>query len=281
MSLSNKILNVIEENPRLKCNSTTILYLLIGDEKVRTLTSIQRKNYTAKIRTELTRLEKRKKIRKIERGRYQALPLPRILSKIDDNPEVKMHGLKIECQIAENNKNGVLPFSPQNNNVESWLDRHNFETIGYNKWKSNRWWEDRKITFTVHAGGLVEIWIGCSDNPLGFSDFIRWLEWLNGFFDPLLFRKNEMFVRQVGFNRDFKLIRADGVKSISLKMMQNVWSQAYQKDNILRFEHHATFPKMTIDLDNLVHSLLLINSPFSEKNGNSHSEVVDEGGMYR
>jgi len=277
LSLSDSILRVIEENPRLKHNSTSVLYLLIGDEKIRTLTPIQRKKFTAKIRTVLARLKDRKKIRKVSRGRYQALPLPRIINKLE-NPEVKMHGIKIECHIAENNINGVLPSTSQNNIIEDWLDKGGFESFGYNKWKSNHWWDDRKITFIVHAGGLVEIWVNASDSPFSFTDFVRWLEWLNGFFVPLLFKKSEMFVRQIGFNRDFKLLRIDGAKSVSLKLMQNVWSQAYQKENILRFEHHATFPQLTVDLDSLVKSLLLINEPLSEKNGNG--DTGNDGVMF-
>ena len=274
MSLSKKIQQIIEDNPLQPFNSTGVLYALLG-EKVKEILPNDKRRYLAKIRTELKRLSERKKIRKISRGFYQAKPLPHIIQKLED-PEIKIHGLKLESDIVENNKNEILPSSSQNNTIEGWLNQRDFESFGYNKWKTNRWWENRKITFSVHVGGLVEIWTKASTNPYSFSDFIRWLEWVNGFFDPLLFNHSKTFVRQIGFNRDFKLLRIDGAKSVSLKLMMNVWSQIYQKGEFVRFEHHLTFPKMTLSLDNVVNSLLLINTPLS----NGNDDLKDRGGMF-
>ena len=61
-------------------------------------------------------------------------------------------------------------------------------------------------------------------------------------------------------------------------MVQNVWSQGYQKGQLLRFEHHATFPKMTMDVDSIVKSLMMITTPLSDTNGNG--ELKDRGGMF-
>lgn len=263
MSLSDEILTTIENNGNLQYNSKAIFDAIYGS-KGRDMPPSEIRKITAKIRTELKRLADRKKINRMHRGFYQARPLPHVIQKLE-NPDVKIHGLKIECYILENNTKGVLPIPPQNN-IESWLDARGFEPISHNRWSLTKWWENRKITITVHSKGLIEIFVSASNNPFGLLDFSHWLDWLNGFFDPLLFSRKEMWVRQIGYGRDFRVLRLEGVSSVSLQVMMNVWSQVYQKGDMVRFEHHMTFPKTTVDIDAVARSLMLLTTPMAETN---------------
>lgn len=272
MSLSIQIMEILENNAQMQYNAKAIFYAIYG-RKAQHIKPHDIKQIVAKIRTELTRLSIRKKIRRKKRGFYQAKPFPHVIQKLE-NPEVKIHGIKIEINIAENNKKGVLPISADNNTFEDWLVARNFDAIGCNRWKAVRFWEDRRITFTVHSGGLFEVFINASSCPLGFSDWVRLLNWFNGFFDPLLFDTDRLWVRQIGFNRDFRKLRLEGVSSVSVQVMTNLWSQVYQKEKegLVRFEHHMVFPKSTLNVDDVTRSLLLITSPMSE-NGNGNGVV--------
>lgn len=274
MSLSHEILDILENNPNMQFNAKALFHYIYKEKKT-CLKPSEIKKIVAKIRTELHRLTKRNKINCKNRGFYQAKPLPHVLSKLE-NPEVKLHGIKIECHIAKNNIKGILPITDESNVFEDWLSLRGFEPVSNNRFCVVRWWENRKITFTFHVSGLIEIFIRASNDPLGLHDWVRLLDWFNGFFDPILFDSREMFVRQVGFGRDFRLLRLEGVSSISLKVMTNVWSQAYQKDGCVRFEHHMVFPRQCMDVNEVAHSLLLLTVPMSEKkvNGDSFMEVV-------
>lgn len=272
MSLSNEILTILENNGNMQYNSKAILDTIYGS-KSRDMPPSEMRRITAKIRTELKRLSDRKKINRKQRGFYQAKPLPHVIQKLE-NPNVQLHGLKIECYIVENNTKGMLPIPPKNN-IENWLDARGFEPISHNRWSLTRWWENKKITFIIHSKGLIEIFARASNNPFEFLDFSRWLDWLNGFFDPLIFDRKEMWVRQIGYARDFRLLRLEGVSSVSLQVMMNVWSQVYQKGDMVRFEHHMTFPKTTIDVDTVARSLMMLTTPMAETNGIRSDERRD------
>ena len=269
VSLSDDIVKVLENNPRCQFNAKTVDRFL------------QKKDYKkdskriAKIRTELKRLSDRKKINRKKRGFYQAKPLPHVLQKLE-NPEVKIHGIKIEINLVENNTKHILPISTENNIFEDWLDSRGFDPISFNRWKVVKWWEEKKITFTVHSKGLCEIFVNASSCPFVFQDWIRFLNWVDGFFDPLLFDHKMMWVRQVGFNRDFRLLRLEGVSSVSVQVMTNLWSQVYQKDNgLVRFEHHMVFPEMCVNVDDVARSLMMLTVPLAKENGSRPDERRD------
>jgi hypothetical protein len=263
----------LENNANIQFNAKAI-YNFIYKEKKQDFTPQQIKKIVAKIRTELHRLTQRNKINQKNRGFYQAKPLPHIIQKLE-NPDVKLHGIKIECQIIENNTKGILPITSEPNIFEGWLEARGFEPISNNRYSIVKWWENRKITFTFHVSGLIEIFISASNNPLGLHDWIRLLNWFNGFFDPILFDSKDMFVRQIGFARDFRMLRLEGVSSISLQVMTNIWTQAYQKDELVRFEHHMSFPKLYLNVDDVTRSLLLITTPFSDKTGNGDDSLLE------
>lgn len=267
MSLSSDILEILEKDGRMSWSAIGIYNVLYG-RKTRDIIPSEKRKIIKKINTSLKRLTDRKKINRKTRGFYQAKPLPHVIEKLE-NPSVCVHGIKLEIKIVENNTKGMVGIPPQSNIFGDWLDARGFEAICNNRWSLVRWWENRKITFIFHVSGLVEVFVNASSFPLGFLDFDRLLIWFNGFFDPLLFDHGCTFVRQIGFNRDFRLLRLDGVKSVSLKVVRNLWHQVYQKEGFVRFETHAVFPEMCVDVDAVVRGLGLLTSSVSVGNGHS------------
>ena len=107
LSLSDLILEVLENNPKDELRAKAILHMIIGS-KIRSMTPSVIKRETAKIRTECNRLANRKKIRRKHRGFYQAKPSPRIIQKLE-NPEVsgvcyqqgELYGYEIKEYLLE------------------------------------------------------------------------------------------------------------------------------------------------------------------------------------
>lgn len=261
MSLSQQIINVLENNPRCQYNAYAI-YSIIFKEKNKPVD----KKKIASIHTELKRLSDRKRINRKTRGFYQAKAIPSVLKQLE-NPEVSLHGIKLECQLLENNTLGVEGISPQNNNIGDWLDSRKYEAISGNRWFVNEWWENRKITITIHSKGLIEIFIQASENPLVLPEFLRCLDWLNGYFVGVTpFKRRDVRLVQVGVARDFEHLRLEGVKSLSLRKFVNDWCQIYNKNGGVRFEHHLT---LSMNLDEAMNVLNLLTST---SNGYIHKE---------
>ena len=261
MSISQQLLTVLESNPRCQYNAYGI-YATLFKEKNRYVD----KKKIAVIRTGLKRLSDRKKINRKDRGFYQAKAIPTVLKQLE-NPDVSLHGIKLECQLAENNTLGVEGITSQNNNISDWLVSRKYDAIGGNRWFVNEWWENRKITITIHSKGLVEIFIQASENPLVFPDFLRCLDWLNGYFVGVTpFKRRDVRLVQVGVARDFEHLRLEGVKSLSLRKFVNDWCQIYNKNSGVRFEHHLV---LNMNLDEAMNVLNLLTTP---TNGYIHRE---------
>jgi hypothetical protein len=128
------------------------------------------------------------------------------------------------------------------------------------------WYEGRKITITVHLKGKVDVYVNSSDNPLIYPDFLKMLDFLNGFLERIAPFSERKVVKllEVGLAKDFKQLRLDGVKSISLKAFTNAMARIYYKDDIraTRFEHHLA-PSMT--LDDALRSLSILTNPINYK----------------
>jgi len=215
------------------------------------------KKVIAKIRTELKRLSDRNKIRRRTRGFYQAKAIPKVLSALE-NPEIELHGIKLECKLIENNTFGVEGIPAQNNTIDQWIKTNKFEATGGNRWYKHQWWNNRKITITIHSKGLVELFIHATNNPLTLQDFLRCLDYLDGFFsDIVLFKRSEVQVRQIGIARDFEHLRLEGVSSVSLRKFVNDWCQIYNKNKGVRMEHHLT---LKMSLEDAINSLSILTS---------------------
>lgn len=252
MSLSKQILEVLQENPRMQYNAKALYDVLYGSRDNPT-----DKKMVAKIRTELKRLSDRNKIRRRSRGFYQAKAIPKVLKALE-NPEIELHGIKLECKLIENNTLGVEGIPAQNNTIGSWMEANKFEPTTGNRWFKHQWWNDRKITITIHSRGLVEIFIHATNHPLALQDFLRCLDYLDGFFSNIvLFKRSEVKVRQVGLARDFEHLRLEGVQSISLRKFVNDWCQIYNKNRGVRMEHHLT---LKMNLEDAINSLSILTS---------------------
>jgi len=106
--------------------------------------------------------------------------------------------------------------------------------------------EGRVVTVTVHAEGLVEVFLGTSMNPMDFRTFDRFCYWLFGKTDGIV-PPGTWKVVQVGINADAKGLRMDGISSLSLKMWRNAWAQVYQKEmDVVRIESHLQ-TDLTVD----------------------------------
>ncbi len=104
--------------------------------------------------------------------------------------------------------------------------------------------------------------VGCSKKPLDFPNFQRLLTFLDGFLEVLAPFSNRKLVDllEIGIAKDFRNVRLDGVKSITLKAFSNAWARIYYHDDLkaTRFEHHIV-PKMT--LDDALKSLSILTNP--------------------
>jgi len=272
VSMPQKILAVMKQNPKFKYNAKAIYMTLFfkPDREVD-------KKLLAQIRTTLNRLVKDGKIRRYKRGHFQIKPSPEIVKKLDD-PDVKVHGVKIEFRLEEHNILGIDGISAPHN-ITSFIDANRFEEVCNGEGKSMRrfskkaWWEERNITFTIHDCGLIEIFCSASDNPMGLTDFFRFADFISGFLSPICkFQKNKAVLKQIGLNRDFEELQMEGVSCISVKKFLNDWCRIYQHQGVVRYEHHL---KLDISLEDAFNSLqLLTYSPMNGNRPDEHRDVV-------
>ena len=258
MTLPKQILDMMEKNPKFKYTAKIVYQILFYHAG-----KIDKK-LLAQIRTTMNRMHKQKKIRKLQRGYYQIKPSPPIIQKLEQ-PNVKVHGIKLEYRLSENNIFGIEGITPQHN-ILMYLKNNNFEDVNNSngvflkRLSKNIWWEERKITITIHNSGLIETFCSTGDNPMSMPDFFRFYDFMRGLLNPVCnFERNKVMVRQVALNRDFEELVLDGVSSVTLKRFMNDWCRIYQHDDVVRYEHHLT---LDITLEDAFNSLqLLTGSP--------------------
>lgn len=245
----------MEQNPKFKY-SAKIMYQTLFYQPGKPID----KKLLAQVRTTMNRLNKNSKIRKLDRGYYQIKPLPPIIKKLED-PSMKVHGVKIEFRPFENNIFGIDGISAEHN-IMSFLEINRFEEVcngdgvSLVRFSKNVFWDDRKITFTIHGCGLIEIFCSASSNPMSLPDFFRFADFITGFLSPVCnFQKNKALLRQIGINRDFEELRLEGVSCITVKKFLNDWCRIYQHDGVVRYEHHL---KLEITLEDAFNSLQLL-----------------------
>jgi len=276
------MLIVFEENPRIQFNANAVFNYLFK-KKTRDIRPSEKRRIIAKIRTELVRLTKDGKIRRRKRGFYQVKPTTKIINQLE-NPDTMLHGIKLEFNIVENNKLKIHGISAQSN-ILSFLDANRFDLVknkygtSLRRWSKGLFFMDRWLTITVHEKGLVEVFCRCGDNPLSFQEFVRFGDFLSGFFQPvMLFKSNEVLVRQIALNRDFWELNLDGARSITLHRFRNDWARVYQRhDGCVRFEHHLC---LDITLDDAFNSLSLLTSVSPLVNGSGKVLEPDDEVMF-
>jgi len=182
------------------------------------------------VRVVCCRLYNKGRIEKDLRGFYRVhLTLESLLEA--EQPDLKLHGIKIEGIIPESNSNkATLPLllHYQTNNVNASGNRH----IEY--WT----FEGRRVSVMTSQNGTLELFIDTDKQPLDYDLFMQFIGFLNAKFDnwvPLL----KLKVTQLGINYDFNKWRMEGIKAVTLKAFANVLLQIYQKEKgILRLESH-------------------------------------------
>jgi len=278
-SLSNKILSILLSQMDCQFNASTIDRMLYGGDDYK-----KDKKRVSKIRVELSRLVKRKKIVRHKRGFYGAKVTPETLHFLE-NPPTTLHGIKIECESAIMQQKRIQGISAGDytNEVKNWLKAMAFEESTNKRFGKVLYWDSRRIRLTVHLSGLIEIFINSSKTPLTYPEFVRLLDYLSGVLDPLTpFDRREAKLVQVGVAKDYKKLRLEGVSSVKLQKFLRDWSQIYYKEDIraTRIEHHMT---VKMPLDEALNTLELLTSPatFMHKNNNSQESFGNSGGMFQ
>lgn len=263
-SLSNRILFVLRQDPKMQYNALTIDRILYG--KIR-YDKKERKKNVQQIWKELDRLVKRGHVIKPQRGFYSLRITAKTLHLLD-NPPIVCHGIKIEATMTHQGTphNSILGITSKNPNfdIKNWFLFMGFEETTNKRWVKRFFWDGRFITLTVHPKcGLIEVWIKCTENPMDFTSMFRFNEFIKGYLSPITSFGDAM-IREIGVNKDFRELRLDGVSGMSLHVFLNSWSRIYYKESIgaVRAEAHWVG---SIDFQDCLQMLALINAPPDRK----------------
>jgi hypothetical protein len=169
--------------------------------------------------------EPKSPIVQVHRGWYRGKIQEEFLAALPLEKKLGLHGIKFEGKCPQRNS----PYSLVRAAKRQYRKRGTYyEFFG-----------ERKVTVTVHAMGLVEVFISTTSKQMDFMEFDRFISWMRGllsFVDDGTWR-----LRLFGMAVDIKGLRIEGAESISLKAFRNAWARAYQKGrDTLRVEAHAT-----------------------------------------
>ncbi len=214
----------------------------------------------------LHRLEKKRKIFRDSKGFYAAYTDISLLDQLE-NPPTTLHGIMLECKTImqlQKHIDGIPSCKEYTEDAIKLLNALDF--TGSTNYRYNRvvWFEGRRITITIHLKGKIDIHITSTNNPIIYPDFLRILSYLEGFLEKLAPLQNRKVVQllQVGVAKDYRQLRLDGIKSVTLHSFTNVWSRIYYKDEKTgtRFEHHIT---AKMNLDDALKSLSILTNPIN------------------
>jgi len=248
-SQTKKVLDFLRRNAPQSYNAKTISKCLHIPEKT--------------VKVCLYRLFKKDKIIRYCRGFYQANIDISLLHKLE-NPPTTLHGIMLECKTTKTLQKVIdgIPSKQYTDEAVMLFDSLGFLPATNYRYYRDLWYEGRKITITVQLKGKVDIHISSSDNPLIYPDFLKMLDFLNGFLERIapFGERKVVQLLEVGLAKDFRQLRLDGVKSVTLKVFTNAWGRIYYKDDLkmTRFEHHLV-SKMS--LDDALRSLSILTNP--------------------
>lgn len=221
-----------------------------------------------KIKVYLNRLHNKGIILRTTKGMYKAYADLNVLRNQQlTNPPTLLHGILLECSLLPKVTKRVQGTPPKQvfvtSDIKNWLHAHGFGFRDDNhSFFRFVWWEGRKITVSFFMSGKVEIYISSSKNPLDYPSFELLLSFLDGFFEDVAPFKDRRVVKlkEVGLAKDFKELRLEGVKSVSLRAFKNAWARIYFKDdqNLTRVEHHLV---LEMSLDDALRSLSVLTTP--------------------
>ena len=227
------------------------------------------------VKVSLHRLHNKGLILRSTKGFYKAYADITVLREQQlKNPPTLLHGILLECTIAKQVTKWGQGTTPQP--LKKWLHAHDFAYRSDNKtWFRYVWWTGRRITITVTSSNNVYIYFSSTKNPLNYPDFELLLSFLDGYFEGVApFRDRRVVkLKEVGLAKDFKELRLEGVKSVSLRAFKNAFARLYYKDddNLTRFEHHLV---LDMSLDEALKSLSILTTPVNYEK--QLSNIIDE-----
>ena len=190
-----------------------------------------------------------------------------LLSQLE-NPPTTLHGIMLECKTTFELQKCIdgIPSKEFTDEVLRLFGVLDFLPTSNYRYYKVLWFEGRRITITFQLQGKVDIYINSTNNPIIYPDFLRILSYLEGFLEKLvpLHDRRVVWLLEAGVAKDYRQLRLDGVKSVSLKSFTNVWSRIYYKDEKTgtRFEHHWTG---RMNLDDALKSLSILDNPINYK----------------
>lgn len=250
-SQAKKILDFLRRNAAHSYNAKTISKCVGIPEKA--------------VKVYLHRLCRQDKIDRQCRGFYRANIDISLLQQIE-NPPTTLHGIMLECRAIKKLQKCIDGIPCEEYTDESLMLLNALDFIPSTNYRYHRvlWYDDRRITITVHLKGKIHIYINSSNHPLDYPSFLRMLTFLDGVLEKLSPFSNREVVQvlTVGIAKDYRQLRLEGVKSVTLKNFSNAWARIYYKDDLkaTRFEHHIV-PKMT--LDDALRSLSILTNPIN------------------
>lgn len=257
-----RLLNFMRKNAYHEFNAKTLSRILKIDVK--------------KVKVYLVRLHNKGLIKREGCGMYKAFADMTVIREQQlTNPPTLMHGILLECRIIRKitkrpqgappkDKNVIFSGTPKlGKDLIDWLDANEFVYREDNgTWFRYVWWENHRITISVFKTCKLHVYVHSTKNPLSYPEFERMLLFLDGFLDAIAPFSDRRLVRlrEIGVAKDFKELRLDGVKSVSLKAFRNAWTRIYYHDDIkaTRIEHHLT---IDIPLDDALKSLSILTHP--------------------
>jgi hypothetical protein len=192
------------------------------------------------VRVILTRYSKKGKIERTHRGFYRAKMTGDLVHKLGD-PPIKSHGILIHGMLQKS-IGGIDSVT-----IEKLLNL-GFEEKSNGRLVYHSDWEGRRMTVVVHGGkGFAQVYLKCSDNPVGGAELERFRDFLNGLFRPVCPWVPWQFVRG-DMNRDFGGVHIPGGGAVSSRVARNARAQVYEHPGRgVRAEIQGSFVDVTLD----------------------------------
>lgn len=185
-------------------------------------------------RNVLSKMAKEGKVIRTRRGWYVHRDAIFLKPNLTMRP-LKLHGLKIMTKRGQGHPAATFPTQGDILMGANYtLHRHRINhSLVYDEV-----WRGRKITVTYHPEHTLIVDLRCSDNPIGFNEFSGFIGWLEGRFPQIPLGAWQ--VLQAGFNWDIIGMRLDGIESVTMNYLQEVWYRLYNKGkDMLRVEVHT------------------------------------------
>lgn len=201
--------------------------------------------------------EPKSPIVRLHRGWYRGKMGEEFLAGLPLEKRLALHGIKFEGKCPRRNS----PYSL----VRAAARQYRKRGIYY------EFWEERKVTITIHSMGLVEVFLATSLKPMDFQEFDRFISWMRGivgFVDDGSWR-----LRLIGLAVDIKGLRIEGAESMALKTFRNAWFRAYQKrTDTVRVEAHAVVDISLPEIYDWLARIVEAKAPAYEKQPNEEGQ---------